>query len=381
MRLLFVVLVALVALGSGIAFAEQDEADSTNPTLSQAPVAEPGSEVVGDRTATSQTFRLPDGALETKIFPSPINYRDEEGTWRPIEEDFKEVEGAGLANGDDSFEVDLPQQMGEGPVRLSNEQGWVASQLTGTPTEAVEVTGNTANYEGAQAGLDFALHTVPNGLKEDIELASPSVPRIFSSELSAAAGLSPIENEDGSIDFQSEEEETVVTLPAPVIEDSAPDANPSHAVHYGLQAQGGDKWRLTVEVNKEWLEDPARVWPATIDPSMTVPAPELDCNIGGKKGESGWGLCGSGGRKELALAYKPQLESAKDEWSRALLRFSLKSVPTDAYIASASFNANASTVASNTSGVELSRTRFHGDRDWWFPIFLVDSSVDSLGNV
>ena len=31
--------------------------------------------------------------------------------------------------------------------------------------------------------------------------------------------------------------------------------------------------------------------------------------------------------------------------------------------------------------IQLSRTRFHGDRDWWFPIFSVDSSVDSLGNV
>ncbi len=94
----------------------------------------------------------------------------------------------------------------------------------------------------------------------------------------------------------------------------------------------------------------------SIDPPLTVPAPTLDCNIGGKKGESGWGLCGSGGRKELALAYKPQLESAKDEWSRALLRYSLNSVPADAYISSATFKANAMTSASNTSGVELAQT-------------------------
>jgi hypothetical protein len=38
---------------------------------------EPGPEVVADRTATPQTFELPGGALETRIFPSPINYRDE----------------------------------------------------------------------------------------------------------------------------------------------------------------------------------------------------------------------------------------------------------------------------------------------------------------
>ena len=65
-------------------------------------------------------------------------------------------------------------------------------------------------------GLDFDLHTVSDGIKEDIELTDPSAPHTFSYELSAAAGLTPIENEDGSIDFRNEEEEVVVTLPAPV---------------------------------------------------------------------------------------------------------------------------------------------------------------------
>ncbi len=356
-RLIAAVAIVMLALAAtSIALAEQDEPSEPNPALSEAPAADPGPEVIADRTATSQTFELPEGARETRIYSSPINYRDEEGHWQPIEEGFEEAKDGALTNGENSFEVDLPQQMDEGPVRLTSEEGWVASELVGTPTEAVEVNGNTASYEGVQPGLDFDLHTVSDGIKEDIELADPSAPHAFSYELSAVAGLAPVENEDGSVDFQNEEEETIITLPAPVIEDSSPGATPAHAVHYELQAEEGNQWRLTVAVDPGWLNDPSRIFPAHVDPSMTVPAPELDCNIGGKKGESEWGLCGSGGRKELALAYKPQLESAKDEWSRALLRYSFKSVPTDAYIASATFNANASTVASNTSGVELAQT-------------------------
>jgi RHS repeat-associated protein len=357
----------LLAIGSGIALGEQDEVGSTNPSLSEPPPANPGPELVAERTATSQTFELSDGARETRIYASPINYRDEGGKWQPIEEGFEEAKDGALTNGENSFKISLPQQMDQGPVRLSDEEGWVASELVGTPTETVEVTGNAASYEGAQAGLEFDLQTVPNGVKEDIELADSSAPHSFTYELSAAAGLTPAQNEDGRIDFQNEEEETIITLPAPVIEDSSPAATPSHAVHYELQAEEGNQWQLTVAVDPEWLSDPSRIFPAHIDPSMTVPAPELDCNIGGKKGESGWGLCGSGGRKELALAYKPQLESAKDEWSRALLRFNLKSIPTDAYIASANFIANALTVASNTSGVELAQltqTKWTSDANW-----------------
>jgi RHS repeat-associated protein len=357
MRLVVAMLAALFALSCGIALGAQDESSGSanDPTLSAPPSAEPGPEVIADRTATSQTFRLPDGELETRIFTNPINYRDEEGKWQPIEEGF-EAEGSSLTNGANEFEVSLPQQMDEGPVRLANEEGWVSSQLTGTPTETVEVSGNTASYEGAQGDLEFDLQTVADGVKEDIELADPSSPHVFTYELSAAAGLVPSKEEDGSIVFRNDEGEAVVTLPTPVIEDSSPNSSPSGAVHYELQAQEGNHWQLTVEADSEWLADPARTFPVRIDPSMTVPAPELDCNIGGKKGESGWGLCGSGGRKELLLAYKPQLESSKDEWARALLRYNLKSVPTDAYILSAAFNANASTEASNTSGVELAQT-------------------------
>ena len=355
----------LLAIGSGIALAEQDEAGNTDPALSEAPVSEPGPEVVADRTATSQTFRLPEGALETRIFPSPINYRDDQGQWQPIEEGFEDEAGS-ISNGDNAFDISLPQQMDKGPVRLSSEEGWVASQLTGTATEPVEVEGNSASYEATQPGTSFDLHTLADGLKENIELADASQPNSFTFDLEASNGLTPSTNEDGSIDFDNEAEETIVTLPAPVVSDVSGSMS-TRAVHYQLQPKDGGGWRLTVEVDKEWLEDPSRNFPAFIDPSMKVPAPELDCNIGGKKGESGWGLCGSGGRKELALAYKPQLESAKDEWSRALLRFSLSSVPLDAYIASASFNANASTVATNTSGVELAQTtkKWSSEANWF----------------
>lgn len=343
----------LLAVGSGIAFAEQEEAGNTDPALSEVSAAEPGPEVVADRTATSQTFELPGGALETRIFPSAINYRDEQGQWQPIEEGFEEEDGS-LGNGANAFDISLPQQMDKGPVRLSSEEGWVASQLTGTATEAVEVEGNSASYEATQPGTSFDLHTLADGIKENIELADASQPNSFTFDLEASNGLTPSTNEDGSIDFDNEAEETIVSLPAPVVSDVAGSTS-SSAVHYQLQPKDGGGWKLTVEVDKEWLESPSREFPAFIDPSMKVPAPTLDCNIGGKKGLAGWGLCGSGGRKELALAYKPQLESKNDEWSRALLRYSLNSLPAAPYIASASFNANAAGTALNTSGVELAK--------------------------
>ncbi|HEY0491948.1 MAG TPA: hypothetical protein VGD57_00580, partial [Candidatus Dormibacteraeota bacterium] len=331
----------LLAIGSGIAFAEQGEADDTDPTLSEAPVAEPGPEVVADRTATSQTFRLPEGALETRIFENPINYRDGEGEWQPIGEELKET-GATLSNGANDFDLTLPEQADEGPVRLSTSEGWLASELVGIGTEAVSLEGNSASYEATHPGLTFDFSSLPNGLKENIELADASQPHTLTYNLSASDGLTPSLTEDGGIEFQNAKEETVVSLPAPVMFDSAPgEPALSHAIHYGLQPREGGGWTLTLEADSAWLESPDRVWPAVIDPTVTVPTSELDCAIWGKKAEAGFGGCGSGGQKELPLKYSPNLESVKDEWSRALLRFDLSAIPNDVYIGSTTLNMRA----------------------------------------
>jgi RHS repeat-associated protein len=344
----------LLVLGSGIALAEQNEASDLNPALSASPPLEPGPEVKADRTATSQTFRLPDGSLETRIFTSPINYLDAEGEWQPIEEGLEEQpDGNGLTNAANSFNLDLPEHLGAEPVRLSSESNWISTELLGNELEPAQLEGETATYESANGETAFDFSSLANGLKEDIEVASASAPSTFHFAIDASAGITPTLAEDGSVEFRDESEQLVATLPAPMMSDSTPgEPAISRNVHYGLESQG-DHWTLTVEADREWLEAPDRVLPVRIDPTVIVKSPTLDCEIGGKAGQPGWGLCGSGGQKTLTLAYKPQLESSKDEWSRALLRYSLSTIPADSYIASASFTAQAPAAAQNTSGVEL----------------------------
>lgn len=359
MRLITATAITLLVLGSGIAFAEQDESASESSqidaTLSASP-PDPGAEIKADRTATSQTFRLSDGALETRVFENPINYRDADGQWQPIEEELEEANGATLTNGANDFDVSLPEQLAEGPVRLSTKEGWVASELLGHETEAVELDGNTASYETSQDGLAFDFSGLANGLKENIEIADASQSSTFNFDLSASSGLTPSLTEEGAIEFRNASGELIASLPAPVMSDSTPGQPAiSHAVHYALEPKGDGHWRLTVEADRDWLTQPDRQWPVNLDPTATIPSPSLDCYIRGKTGTNGTGGCGSGGQKILPLSYSPKIESSKDEWSRALLRFSLSNIPNDSYINSATLSMNSPEAALNTSGVEIRR--------------------------
>src|SRR5215467_11101869 len=54
-----------------------------------AEAAGPAVELPGKRTATSYTYRLGTGELETLAYDEPVNYRDEKGDWQPIEEELE----------------------------------------------------------------------------------------------------------------------------------------------------------------------------------------------------------------------------------------------------------------------------------------------------
>jgi RHS repeat-associated protein len=346
----------LCAAAFALAASDGSEASTTDPALSVPPPEEPGTELLSERTANSQTFQLPDGSLETRLFATPINYLDAEGEWKPIDEDLEKAGNTTLTNGANRFDVSLPERLGEGqPVRLSLGEEWVSYRLVGQPSDPAQVEGSTATYEAPGSSPDFELTSLADGLKEEIEIADPSQPSSFAFELSASAGVAPELTEQGTIEFRDEGDQAIAVLPAPSMVDSSLEPQASSDVHYRLEPQDGGEWRLTIEADREWLERPERVWPVWIDPTLIVPTPSLDCAIGGKTGQVGWGGCGSSGKKDLTLSYKPKVSSAEDEWSRALLRFPLSSIPHDVYIASASLNMYSGEAALNTSGVELRR--------------------------
>lgn len=96
-------LVMLLVFLCGLALAAEDETNEPigSAALSAAPVPPDGSELVAKRTATSETYLLPGGSRETRIYEAPIHFKDAEGVWRPIEEGLERVDGA-IENGDNS---------------------------------------------------------------------------------------------------------------------------------------------------------------------------------------------------------------------------------------------------------------------------------------
>ena len=357
-RMSTAVLVALAVIGSSIAFAYGEDAPNIGPdeaTLSAPPSEPEGQELEGKRTATSQSFLLPDGTHETRIFETPINYRDGDGDWVPIEEELEQTD-SGLTNGDNSFDLTLPPRIGSDPVLISDGDQWVSQQLLGTQTKAAQAEGNIASYETADPGTSFELTSLANGLKEDIEIADPSQPSSFHFELKASDGLVPIKAEDGSIVFRDQGGHAVVTLPAPVMADSAPEPQISHAVEYSLEPQAEGQWLLTVEADRNWLSQSERHLAGANRSQSARPKRCPRLYLRRPRGQTGWGACAFKGKQELLGALWPKITGkAEDEFARSALRFNVDTIPPNAYITDATMGLYSPSAALNTSGVQALR--------------------------
>ncbi|MGI8916875.1 MAG: hypothetical protein ACR2JY_24400, partial [Chloroflexota bacterium] len=232
------------------------------------------------RTRTSRTVVTAQGLVQTTIAPGSLNYQDQHGAWQPIDDMLVPDATAGYAytNRANRYQLQLPSQLGASPIQLSlagQTLGFTALGAGGRPTLA----GTSASYANAWPGVDVTDAAVPDGLKENLTLASAAAPHAFSFRLSLSSGLSATAQPDGSIRIGAAQGTLVFTLPAPSMQDrSRRPAGRSRAVTRTLGPGGSAP---TLAADPAWLADPARVYPVRIDPSVTLAPPTQDCYLVG----------------------------------------------------------------------------------------------------
>ncbi|HEY6729475.1 MAG TPA: DNRLRE domain-containing protein, partial [Solirubrobacterales bacterium] len=346
----FLLITFMLALAVASAASGEDSGDAGNEGT---PAREEiqATELPAQRTATSYTFALSDGQKETLIYDVPVNYRDEQGEWQPIDQGLEEMPGGALTNGDNSFDVHLPEDLGDGPIRVQFEEEWVSEKPLGIETEPAELLeGDVASYATESGEASFQFVGLSNGLKETIELVGPSAPATYHFRLESSAGVEPAIAEDGSVEFRDEADDLVAEMPAPVMIDNAGASASSEAITYSLQTEGPEAWRLSVQADSQWLGAPERSFPVLIDPSVTVSTPAVDCMI--FSAEDKKNFCGTLGWSPLSAKAKYPSAGA-DSFARTLLRFNLSSIPKTASLTAATIGLYSAKTATNVTKVDL----------------------------
>lgn len=249
-------------------------------------------EVVELRTETTRTIDNGDGTYTLESFQEPI-FRKNEGKLKEIQPKIKKQKAGKMFAGESTDELSTDNTLLD--IRFSPKMNknkyavlsYKGHALTYTFKEAsgengVQKVKNTdATYEENKIfykepipGLTIRNIMFDDSVKEDIILShyNGTNKYHFFIETDLAAKV----EENGSIVFRDQNNETIYTLPKPFMADSninpeSAEAVQSDDVHYELNKEKKG-YAFTVVADEKWLKDSSRVYPVYIDPTTKVQA-------------------------------------------------------------------------------------------------------------
>lgn len=235
----------------------------------------PGIEQPQLRTETSSTFRTGQDRWVTRFATSPLNFRDEAGAWQRIDTRLVDSgrEGYAYRTAATPYGLELPSDLGAGPVRFTSGAEWVGFGLTGARPRDVEASGTSARYPSALDGVDLRYDALAEGVKETLVLRDASAPGAYGFRLSTSLGLEPRVEEGGRVDFVRPDGTVAFHFASPFMEDAS--GSTSRAIKVSLQPRL-DGWLMTLRPDARWLRAEERSWPVQLDPTVRV-APTHEC--------------------------------------------------------------------------------------------------------
>ena len=269
----------------------------------------------------SSTYRLADGTMRTRVASVPVNFRDGQGRWRPIDATLTARAGV-FVNRAGGHRVELPQRLSRG-AQVSSGGNRLSMRLLGADGAAA-VRGAQARYPDVLPGVSAVYDSQTQGLREQLVLSDSRAPTRFVFTLNASRGLRARQSSGGAVVF-SRGGRQVFVLPASYAFAQG-DEGETHAVGSVLR-RSGRGWTLTVSANHGWVQRALRRGPVVVDPTVIVDPDSQDCTMESDHPTTRY--CSS---NSLIVGYDAR-SPAHDH--RALVQFDVSTLPRDSVVLNA----------------------------------------------
>lgn len=281
-------------------------------------------------TATSTTQKNPDGSWTLKSYSGPINYKADDGTWQPIDNNWVDASGSTYAvrNAANSFTTKMPLHPSVDPVYFSANGGWVKMQMDEVEGNSMTIADDSAELSDVTNASSVSYQVVDSGLKESIQLDSPPSGSLrYQFHIETSPGLTARVNDVGGVDFTKDGQVAIAIPPGVMFESGDTSGEHTGGVSYSLNTTGDSSLTLTATPDHAWLNAPSRQYPVIIDPSLTNLPDSLDCTL--TQGTPDTARCGDG-----VTYIKAGRSDSTHRW-RGVMRFNMNSVPATADVSSA----------------------------------------------
>ena len=235
-------------------------------------------EVPSLRTAKARTFLNPDGTYTTRTYAAPVNWKDASGHWQTIDNTLVTRSDGRLHNTSGPLDVSLTPNAASGADVLAVQAGGASVGFgapTGTASSAASVASSNAQYTSALPHADLHYSVSGGTVKEDIILhAAPGggADAVYRFPLHAN-GVTPRQDPNGGVGLYDASGNEALVIPPGTMTDSYVDPHLGSGATAPVQVsldQSGATPVVVVTASGTWLADPARVYPVTIDPSVSI---------------------------------------------------------------------------------------------------------------
>ncbi|MEV0270063.1 LamG-like jellyroll fold domain-containing protein, partial [Hamadaea sp. NPDC050747] len=226
-----------------------------------------------DSTAGSDLFANPDGSYTREVSQSTVNYQDGKGAWQKIDARLT-AGGDRLGQRANRLGLQFAKRADDRQIVSASFDGLgFGYSLLGAAAVPAQAGAYAVTYPGVFPGTDLVLESRESGVKESIVLRERGsmTEWVFPLRLS---GLTPALDDSGGVVLADEKGTVKGRIPPGLMHDSRFDRatgefTTSNAVRYELvQADGAVALKVTADT--KWLDDPARVYPVTIDPTADL---------------------------------------------------------------------------------------------------------------
>ena len=233
--------------------------------------------IASKSTATADLYQNADGTYTRHVYATPVNYQTSSGTWAPIQTGLVAASGGGWREAANSIGVSFAAQANStdlGSLALGTNN--VAFGLAGAAAVPGTAAGTSVQYEAALADTDLVETGTAVGISESLLLHSAQAPTTWVFPLQLT-GLTPTLRSDGSVALTDAAGTVEATIPGGLATDASAStgtgtgtgANAVTPVTYQIVTYQGAP-ALQASIPAAWLDDRARVFPVTVDPSLNT---------------------------------------------------------------------------------------------------------------
>ena len=247
-----------------------------------------------------------DGTNTAYLFSEPISFTNENGNLKTKDITVEKAnsklkkDGYDFTNGQNDYRINFSKDKDTGIQVKYKDYSYTIS-----PQSIIEVEGEEAvaeylneNFEVFQYkniygnGTNLRYYPQLNGVKDEIVLNQNINKNSFSFELNTDNCVAVL-NENGTISINDTSGKELQTFEAPYAYDSkyieGNKDNHSIDCNYALKPSGENKYILTINVDKDWLNSDNTIYPVIIDPTTSNITSSKDAGVYSSKSSNNYG--------------------------------------------------------------------------------------------